>query len=732
MITAFLSSFSMMTNAQNTQADQSRFDSVRELIPVVIQGVRVNNKTPYAVSNLNEKEIRENNIGQDIPYLLNYTPSVVVNSDAGAGVGYTGIRIRGTDAERINFTINGIPVNDAESQSAIFVDFPDLLSSTNSIQIQRGVGSSTNGAGAFGASINISNLNQVSKPTAEINNSFGSFNTLKHTIKAGTGMLKGGFQFDARASKISSDGYIDRSASDLKSFQFIAGWTSKNEKTNLKFNLFTGIEKTGQAWNGIPEDSLKTNRTYNEIGQKADGTYYKDQTDNYQQDYYQLFLDHKFSKNWKGNIGLFLTRGKGYYNEYRVQDKFSDYGLPPYTTPNADTFKKVDLLRQRWLDNNYYGGVFSLAYEKAATQLIFGGSLTRYEGSHYGFIKWADFGIPVDYRWYLNDAVKDDRNIYVKLQQQIGQNFFVFGDMQYRNVHHDMDGFRNDPTAHPIANYNFLNPKLGLSFIKNHQSNQLSKAYLSFALAHKEPNRKDFEESPLAFPKPEKLYDIEGGYDFQSSRFSAGANLYYMYYVDQLVYSGKINDYGVYSRINVGKSYRAGIELTAAYKVIPQIEIAANATISQNKIQQFDEYIDDYDNGGQIKNTYKNTDISFSPNMIASGIISFSPFKNRWNNQDINMDVLGKYVGRQYLDNTTNKQRSINPYGLVDLRFRYNIQPSWIKNIGVSLALNNVLNKKYEANGYTFSYQDGGQLQTENYYFPQAGFNFLLGVNLTF
>jgi iron complex outermembrane receptor protein len=312
----------------------------QELIPVEIRSVRVNDKSPYAVSNFKEQDIRIRNLGQDIPYILNQSPSVVISSDAGAGIGYTGMRIRGTDASRINFTINGIPVNDAESQAAIFVDFPDLLSSTSSIQVQRGVGASTNGAGAFGASVNMSNLQQSKTAFAEINNTFGSFNTWKHTVRAGSGLLKGGFQFDVRASKISSDGYIERSAADLKSLQFIAGWTSKDERTALRFNLFTGTEKTGQAWNGVPQDSLATNRKFNGLGLQKDGAYYNDQTDNYQQDYYQLFLDHKFDENWSAHAGLFLTRGKGFYNEYRLNESFSDYGLPSYPTPAGDTLKK--------------------------------------------------------------------------------------------------------------------------------------------------------------------------------------------------------------------------------------------------------------------------------------------------------------------------------------------------------------------------------------------------------
>jgi iron complex outermembrane receptor protein len=702
----------------------------QELIPVEIRSVRVNDKSPYAVSNFKEQDIRIRNLGQDIPYILNQSPSVVISSDAGAGIGYTGMRIRGTDASRINFTINGIPVNDAESQAAIFVDFPDLLSSTSSIQVQRGVGASTNGAGAFGASVNMSNLQQSKTAFAEINNTFGSFNTWKHTVRAGSGLLKGGFQFDVRASKISSDGYIERSAADLKSLQFIAGWTSKDERTALRFNLFTGTEKTGQAWNGVPQDSLATNRKFNGLGLQKDGAYYNDQTDNYQQDYYQLFLDHKFDENWSAHAGLFLTRGKGFYNEYRLNESFSDYGLPSYPTPAGDTLKKTNLTRRLWLDNYYYGAVYSLSYQKHKTQLILGGAYTRYDGKHYGFVTWADYGVPVNYRWYNLTSFKGDFNIYAKLQQQIGEHLYAFADLQYRRVDYEINGFRKNPALSPEAKFNFFNPKAGLSYITSHSNNAESKAYASFAIANKEPNRDDFEASPAQAPKHESLYDGELGYQYRSSIWEAGTNLYYMHYRNQLIPTGKINDVGTATRTNAPESYRAGIELTAAIRPLDWIQVQANATLSRNRIIDFSEYIDDYDSKKQIVNHYSETDIAFSPGIIAGGTASIEPFRKMLPRQQFYIDILGKYVGRQYLDNTGNKNKSIDPYGLCDLQLRYTLQPSFIREIGISLALNNVLNKKYESNGYTFSYKSDGTLTTENYYFPQAGFNFLLGVSL--
>jgi len=716
------------------QRDISPGDSTgaQQLIPVEIQGVRVNSLAPYAVTNLDAQDIRERNLGQDIPYILDQTPSVTITSDAGAGVGYTGIRIRGTDASRINFTINGIPVNDAESQAAIFVDFPDLLSSTSSIQVQRGVGSSTNGSGAFGASVNLSNLSQSNRAFAEVSSAAGSFNTFKNTIKAGTGLLRGGFQFDVRLSKISSDGYIERAASDLKALQFIAGWTSKNERTTLRFNLFTGKEKTGQAWNGVPEDSLSTHRRFNGLGMKEGGTYYNDQTDNYQQDYYQLFFDHRFNPFWNVHAGLFLTRGSGFYNEYCIGESFSDYGRSVFITPAGDTFAATNLTRQLWLDNAYYGLTYSLNYQKNKTGIIIGGSGSRYDGKHYGYVTWADYGFPDNYRWYNNNAFKNDFTVYVKLQQSLGHHLYVFGDMQYRKVDYRINGFDDNPELRPEVHYNFLNPKVGLSFIMPHAHNAESKAYLSFAVANKEPNRDDFEASPEDLPKPETLYDGELGYQYRAPKWETGLNVYYMNYHNQLVPTGKINNVGAYTRFNVPQSYRAGLEWTAAYRPLSFLRVQANATYSKNKIRSFDEYIDDYDTGGQIVNHYQKTDIAFSPDVIAAGEISLEPFCKRLHTGHFFVDIDGKYVSRQFLDNTSHADRSIDPYALANVRFRYVIATPVIKELAFSLALNNLFSAKYEASGYTYSYLEDGRLATENSYFPQATFNFLFGLSLRF
>lgn len=718
--------------AQSDSLEEAQLSLIKPqyLQPVEIRALRAGSDAPFAKTELSEEDIEKANLGQDIPYLLQYTPSTVVTSDAGSGVGYTGLRVRGTDGTRINVTLNGIPVNDAESQGTFFVNFADLASSTSSIQLQRGVGTSTNGAGAFGATMSISNMEQMEKAGAEIINSYGSFNTLRHTLKAGTGLTKKGFQFDVRLSKISSDGYIDRGGSDLKSMQFIAGWQS-SEKTQLRFMLMSGTEKTGQTWNGVPEDSLEANRTYNELGIRSDGTYYHDQTDNYQQDYYQLFLDHKFNKYWSGHVAGFLTRGAGYYQEYRLGQAYGNYGLPDYVRGN-DTVTNTDLIRQLWLDNSYYGSVFSLLYEKNKTKLTIGGGWNQYVGRHYGDILWTMEGnVRDNYRWYDLDAQKNDLNFYAKVQHRAGNKWLLFGDLQYRNVAYNILGFRDNPGVQTFPVFNFVNPKAGVTYFIKETAAEKQKVYASIAVANKEPNRNDFEASPVNQPLAEQLYDAEIGYELLRSRVQFGLNYYYMYYNNQLVLTGEINDVGAYTRTNVPTSFRTGLEVNGTVVADHWLKVFANATFSQNKILEFTEYIDNYDDPVGIQETvdHGTTDIAFSPNLITSAGITLSPIRYM-KDQVFEIDLLNRFVSRQYLDNTSNTARSIDPYSLFDIRVRYSIKTKAIREIGLNLMLNNILNTQYESNGYTFSYIAGGELTTVNYYYPQAGFNFLAGVSL--
>lgn len=711
---------SAAAQAQDTLKSQA-------LQPVEVRSLRAGDNAPFAKSELSKQDLEKHNLGQDLPFLLQYTPSTVVTSDAGAGVGYTGLRIRGTDGTRINLTFNGIPVNDAESQGSFFINFPDIASSASSIQIQRGVGTSTNGAGAFGATMSISTLEQMQQAGAEGAFSIGSFNTQKYTVKAGTGLINSKFQFDVRLSKISSDGFVDRSASDLRSLQLLGGW-KVSDKTSLRLMVLTGKEKTGQAWNGVPEDSLKTNRRFNELGLKSDGTYYNNQTDNYQQDYYQLFFDHRFSRHLTANVALFLTRGRGYYEEYRRGESFADYGLADFVS-GTDTLTTTDMVRQLWLDNYFYGSIFSLLYEKGKTQLSFGGGYTRYEGDHYGFVKWAAYNVPSDHRWYMLDAHKNDLNLYAKAQHTLGK-FVLFGDLQMRNVSYTLNGFRRNPDLRPSVYYNFFNPKMGLSYLLRQHSTQQQKLYASFAVANKEPNRDDFEATITELPKPERLYNLEAGYELRTLKANFGANAYYMHYQDQLVLTGKINDVGAYTRSNVPESYRLGLELMGALKPQRWLTLHANATFSENKIRSFTEFVDNYDMGGQDEVFHGTTDIAFSPAIVSAAGVVVAPFRHLKHGQHFEIELLNKYVSRQYLDNTANEARSINPYNINDLRLRYTIKAKGFREVGLLLALNNILDKRYETNGYTFSYIAGGRAATHNYYFPQAGINWQAGINL--
>jgi iron complex outermembrane receptor protein len=687
------------------------------LQPIEVIAIRAGDKSPFTKSNLTKKQIENNNLGQDLPYLLNQIPSVVINSDAGNGVGYTGIRIRGTDATRINVTLNGIPYNDAESQGTFFVDLPDFSSSVNSIQVQRGVGTSSNGAGAFGASINLSTNEINDSSYFELNNSYGSYNTLKNTLKFGSGIIGKNFIIDGRLSRISSDGYVDRASSNLKSFYLSTAFV--DEKQSLRLNIFSGKEKTYQSWYGIPESLLETNRTYNSAGQEQPSKPYDNETDNYTQTHYQLFYNNQLNNYWKSNIAIFLTKGAGYYEQYKSAEAFTTYGLPDYQDGNS-TITQTDLIRQLWLDNNFYGSIFSIQHQKHNTHLTIGGSLNQYDGVNFGDITWAKVqaAVPSNYKWYNHTATKKDLSFYTKWTQQINQHWQSFIDLQFRNVNYTIKGFRDNPGLFINNKYHFLNPKVGMTYnFKNWQ------AFLSYAMASKEPNRDDFEAGTALLPKAEKLQDIELGIERKNRVLSYSANFYFMQYKDQLVLTGKINDVGAYTRSNIAASYRAGVELQTNLIITKKLNVAANLTMSENRINNFTEYIDDYDNGGQVTNFYKKSILAFSPSVIAGSSINITPFKNG------EINLINKYVGRQYLDNTENFSRSLHSYFTQDIRLSYLIQRKFLKEVRFIVQLNNVFNKRYEANGYTFSYVYGG-MTTENYYFPMAPFNGMMGINI--
>jgi len=730
------------------QTDTTRrtYDSLKLFLQAVeVRALRAGEKAPFTKTDINKKQIEETNVGQDLPFLLNQTPSVMINSDAGNGVGYTGIHIRGTDDSRINMTLNGIPYNDPEEQALFFVDIPDLASSVGSIQIQRGVGTSSNGAGAFGATLNFSTNEFNEKPYAEFNNSYGSFNTWKNTLRAGSGLIDGHFTVDMRLSRVSSDGYIDRATSDLKSLYFSAAWYDK--RSSIRFNLLQGTEKTYQAWNGIPQAKWEGNlpalqqHYENNVGslyfnsqdslnlfRSSNNTYnyftYKNQTDNYWQNHYQLFFNHRWSDALALNSAIFLTRGYGYYEEYHNQGdsanaKYTAYGLPPFEAGNV-VFQSTDLIRQRWLDNYFYGTVLSLQYKQNNTQLVLGGGWDRFDNKHYGYVLWAaNGGFPDNYRYYWEPAIKIDYNVYAKWQQQFGERWTTFADVQYRHLDYEVDGFDDNPSILVHPKYDFINPKIGVTY--THHDWQ---AYFSYSLASHEPNRDDFEAGLTEQPRPEMLHDLELSLQKKAPLYSWSITGYYMRYHDQLVLTGKINDVGGYTRTNIPRSYRLGIELQGNIRPSDWFTADANLALSRNKVFDYTEYDDDYDNGGQVSHGYKTTDISFSPDIVSAATVNFIPTKN------LTVSLPAKYVSKIYLDNAQQEDRKLDGYYVQNLRLLYKFTHGPGKETDLIFQLNNVFNKRYTPNGYTYSYVYGGQLVTENFVFPMAGTNFMLAVNI--
>ncbi|WP_317043754.1 TonB-dependent receptor [Daejeonella lutea] len=683
---------------------------------VLVRSTRATENSGTTYRNVSKEELEKNNLGQDLPFLLNQTPSVVVSSDAGNGIGYTGIRIRGSDPTRVNVTVNGIPYNDSESQGSFWVNMPDFASSVDNIQIQRGVGTSTNGAGAFGGSLNIQTTTRRDSAYAELNNTFGSYQTLKNTVNVGTGLINNKLSFDGRLSRIKSDGYIDRGSSDLKSYFLSGAYYGKSSL--LRANVFSGSEKTYQAWNGVPENLLNTNRTFNSFS-------YDDQTDNYVQNHYQLLYSKTISPSFSANAALHYTRGKGYYEEFKEDQDLANYGVAPYTV-GGTTISESDLIRRRWLDNDFYGFTYSLNYVPAsAVNLTFGGAYNEYDGDHFGEVIRGQF-VPVNLnlqRYYQGNGLKKDFNTYLKADYSIG-DLNLYADLQYRSINYKISGTdKNRNTLAQNDQLDFFNPKIGLTY----QLNTSSNVYASLAIANKEPNRDDYVNStPASRPFSENLLDIETGYRVRKGTFAGGLNAYAMMYNNQLVLTGKINDVGEYIRQNVKDSYRIGIELDSRLQLSRSLAWGLTASLSDNKIKNFTEFVDDYDNGGQIVNNYNDVDLAFSPQFIGSSELSFRPFKRT------ELALLSKYVSDQYLDNTSNSARKLDAFFVNDLRLSYNTSFRGLKTIGLTLLVNNVLSEKYESNGYTFSYLYGGAFTTENYYFTQAPGNFLLSLSLKF
>lgn len=691
---------------------------------IFVSATRANENSGTTYKNLTKENIKKNNLGQDIPYLLDQTPGVVVGSDAGAGVGYTNMTIRGSNGQRINVTLNGIPLNDAESMGSFFVNLPDFASSTESIQIQRGIGTSTNGGGAFGGSINIQSDLLESDPYAELNNTFGSYNTWKNTFKIGSGLINDKFAFNARLSRIVSDGYIDRASSDLKSFYIDAGYYGK--KHQLKATIFSGKEKTYQAWDGVPEDKLASDRTYNVFT-------YPNQTDNYTQTHHHLHYNYFASEKTVYNVALHYTRGAGYYEEYKNKEKFSKYGFPEINIKDS-IINRTDLVRRRWLENDFYGIVFSVNHKFNTKQnIIIGGAANQYRGDHFGEVIWAQYASnsQLGDRYYFNDAIKNDANIYSKWNGQFGR-FNVYADLQYRFVDYTFEGYDHNKNLTDInVKHHFFNPKAGLTY----NLTMRSSLYSSYAFANKEPVRNDYVESAAnERPRPETMHNIELGYRLRAENVNIGTNLYGMFYKNQLILTGEINDVGSVLRENVPNSYRIGFELDASWRISDKFIWNATAALSKNKIKNYKEYLsvlDEYwesTDAPQVIQEYKSTAISYSPTAVLSNEFLYSI------TEPLRVSFTSKYVSRQYLDNTEAKERSINPFFVNNLRFLYNFSVFGIKNIDANFAVNNIFNAKYEANGYTYGGIDAatGDRLYSNAYFPQATANFLLGLNIRF
>jgi iron complex outermembrane receptor protein len=689
-------------------------DSIRSLPPLEIRSIRLSEQAPFAKTNISKAQIALNNVGQDLPFLLENTPSVVVHADAGIGVGYTGIRIRGTDATRINFTLNGIPYNDAESMGTFFVNIPDFGSSVNSIQIQRGVGTSTNGAGAFGASVNL--MTNEYNPTSylSLQNTTGSFNSFKNNLVFGSGLIDNKFTIDGRVSSIRSDGFIDRANSDLKSF--FLSTTYWGEKSSLRLNVFSGKEKTYQAWYGVPEEFLKTNRTYNPAGTEKAGEPYDNQTDNYTQTHYQLFYNKNINSQWKWNTAFYLTTGKGYYEEYKAGVDFLEYNIDVTGKTNIP----ADLVRRRWLDNNFYGQIAALSYVDSLNDLTIGGGWSVYNGLHFGTLPYLDLRFaPADYRYYDNDAIKREMNSYVKWERKLTKRFKSFIDLQYRFVNHEMNGFTKNTDLEIERKFNFFNPKMGLTY----QSKNIF-YYTSIAVANKEPNRDDFEASATDQPRSEQLVDLETGFEFKRPKYAINANVYYMNYKDQLVLTGKINDVGAYTRTNVPKSYRAGLELQFKYSFNKYFNSSYSITYSQNKIEAFTEYIDDYDQFKQVAIQHKNTNIALSPSLITNRTFNWKP------NDKLSVFWTTKYTSEQFLDNTQNKDRKLDAFFINDLNAQWTVMNKRKFTMLLQVYANNVLDVQYAPNGYTFSYIYDRTLTTSNNFYPMAGRNYWISLKI--
>lgn len=719
----FLATICLLLFIDGLRSQEQQTDTLigKEIVldEVLVAAVRVTKNSPVTFSNINKDQIAPRNLGQDIPVLLNFLPAVVTTSDAGAGVGYTGIRVRGSDATRVNVTINGIPYNDSESHGTFWVNMPDFASSTESLQLQRGVGTSTNGAGAFGASLNILTDKASKDPYAQISSSLGSYKTMRNNLKFSTGQLNDNFEIAGRLSRITSDGYVDRARSELESY-FLQG-TFSNKKTLLKGLLFGGHEITYQSWFGIDASTLATDRTFNPAGiytdEDGNTQFYDNEVDNYKQDHAQLHWSEEISAAWRTNLAVHYTRGRGYFEQFREDDTFETYGFEPISV-DGNEINTTDLIRRRWLDNDFYGTVFSVNHNSKNLDFILGGGYNMYKGAHFGEVIWARYpgNSNIRDRYYDDDSKKTDFNLFTKVNYKLDNKWHLFGDLQLRAVSYEANG---EETGLVDDTFNFFNPKAGVSYNPNPRNN----FYFSYAVANREPNRNDYENGN---PKPEKLNDFELGWRFLSPSFQLSANTYFMKYKDQLVLTGELNDVGAPLRANVGDSYRLGLELDASLKM-GSFTWQPNLALSTNKNVDFV-----FQRDGELLEL-GNTNIAFSPGIILGNRIAYSLKEN------LEFSLLSKYVGKQYMGNIDAASSVLEAYSQTDFNIQYEITTNaFLKSIVLSGLVNNIFDKKYVSNGYFFTYDDDfsnpGTITTIEGagYYPQAGINVLIGVTLNF
>ncbi len=716
-----------------TVADASLREGLFLAEEVIVRASRAGNRTPMAHTTVQASELRERDLTRDMPYLLSFTPSVVETSDAGNGIGYTSLRIRGTDASRINITIDGIPLNDAESQQVFWVDLPDLASSAGSIQVQRGVGTSTNGAGAFGASVNISSITPPSDPGAATELSYGSFNTMRTSARAWSGTVDDRFSMMVRASSISSDGYIDHSASNLKSAMVTGLWSAPADR--IRFNLITGSETTGISWWGVPADILPVNRRYNPAGEYEDNggviRYYEDETDVYSQNHYHLFYTHLFPGHVSLNTGLHLTTGKGYYEEQKSDLDPAEYGLEGMMT-GVPEVTSTDIVQRKWLDNFFYGAVWSLIKEGRNAEWTLGGALNRYEGDHFGRIRWMEFPGEVlpGYEWYRNSGVKDEFNIYGKVNARVSGRLNAFLDLQVRRINYRFTGPDSDmKDLTGTYSFTFFNPKTGL-FWSNGSG---SEAFVSAAVAHREPTRTDYKDAagdPGATPRQERLTDLEGGYAYMTSRAALSVNLYYMYYHDQLVPTGKISNTGYPVMTNVPVSYRTGMEISGSYRPSPVAALRMNLTLSRSSIKDFRNYYFNYNTTDwseeYLFSDLGTVDIAYSPRVTGSAELEVNPVER------LSFRLTGKYVGKQYFDNTMSEERIISPYAVSNISAGYRFDVKKAGELTLRFMVNNLFSTMYENNAYGGMWTEDSVEKTWAYFFPQAGINYTAGMSLSF